>query len=88
MPDTSSTPTGVKWYVHVNQHKIRKNIHAPPEEIDHPVAVRRGRSGVVSYGSTVKLPPNSVIRYSPHEPLLACGARLVIECEEKPEIVS
>ena len=88
MPDTSSTHTGVKWYVHVNQHKIRKNIHATDSELSPPIAIRRGKSGPVVYAFDVRLPAGSVIRYSPHQPILSCGARLVIECEEKPEIVS
>lgn len=79
----------MKYYIHVNQHKIRSNINAKtPEEIEPPVAVRRGKSGAVSYGSSVRIPDGSVIRYSPDTPLLSCGARLVIECSEKPEILS
>lgn len=86
MPDTSSTPTGVKWYVHVNQHKIRKNIHS--SEPEPPIAIKKGKTGKPVYGSHVRLPAGSVMVYSPAVPILSCGARLVIECEEKPEIVS
>jgi hypothetical protein len=75
-----------KWYVHVNQHKIRKNINA--SEIDPPIAVKRGKTGPSVYCSDVVLGPGSRLTYSPHAPILSCGARLVIECEEKPEIVS
>lgn len=74
-----------KWYVHVNQHKIRSNIRA--EEIDPPIAVRRGKSGPVRYGSHVKLPAGSQLVYSPKCSLLSCGARLVIECPEEPEVI-
>jgi len=76
----------MKWYVHVNQHKIRKNIHA--EHPVAPVAVRRGRSGNVLYGNDIRLPAGSRIIYSPHAPLLSCGARLVIECDEEPMILA
>ncbi len=72
------------WYVHVNQHKIRKNIHA--EEIEPPIAVKEGKSGQSRYASSVLLPARARLVYSPHEPLLSCGARLVIECEEEPVI--
>lgn len=82
----SSMPMAVKWYVHVNQHKIRKNIHA--EEIDPPIAVKRGKSGTPRYCNSVELGHSSRLVYSPHQPLLSCGARLVIECEEEPIIVS
>jgi hypothetical protein len=73
------------WYIHVNQHKIRKNIHA--EVIDPPVSIRKGRTGRVSYGTRVRIPDGSTIVYSPYDPVLACGARLVIECPSEPEII-
>lgn len=78
--------TPSKWYVHVNQHKIRSNIRA--EEVDPPIAVKRGRSGQPKYCSSVDLPPGSRLHYSPHTPLLSCGARLVIECDTEPTITS
>jgi len=74
------------WYVHVNQHKIRSNIHADPENLQAPITVRRGRSGRSTTGNSVRLPAGSRIVYSPRTPLLACGARLVIECDEEPII--
>lgn len=72
----------MKWYIHVNQHKIRKNISA---EVKEPVVrVQRGRSGPSTYVNSVRIPDGSVMRYSPDNPLLACGARLVIECPSEP----
>ena len=71
------------WYVHVNQHKIRSNIHA--ETIDPPISVRRGRNGRAVYGMGVRIPDGSSLVYSPDSPLLPCGARLVIECPTEPE---
>lgn len=73
-----------KWYIHVNQHKIRKNIHA--EAPEPPIAVRRGKSGKATYGTSVSIPDNSRIVYSSGSPLLSCGARLVIECPTEPEV--
>ena len=77
-----------KWYVHVNQHIIRKNIHAKTEDLQAPIAVKRGRSGRSNTGSDVRLPAGSRIIYSPHDPILSCGARLVIECDEEPVILA
>ena len=74
-----------KWYVHVNQHKIRKNIRA--ENIEPPIAVKRGKSGSTRYANSVRLSSGSTLIYSPHSHILGCGARLVIECDEEPEIL-
>lgn len=76
----------MKYYIHVNQHIIRKNIGATEKE--PPVAVRRGKTGGVQYGMAFRIPGGSVIRYSPDVPILSCGARLVIECDSEPEIIS
>lgn len=75
-----------KWYIHVNQHKIRKNINAEnPEPV---IAVHKGKAGKPKYRSSVRIPDGSCMVYDPRSPLLECGARLVIECDEEPEIVS
>lgn len=76
----------VKWYIHVNQHKIRKNIHANHDELDPPIAIKRGKTGRTKYASRVSIPNGSRLVYSPHSPILSCGARLVIECNEEPVI--
>lgn len=74
----------MKWYIHVNQHKIRRNINA--EDPEPPIAIKRGKSGRTSYTNGVVIPDGSRIIYSPAVPLLSCGARLVIECPTEPEI--
>lgn len=71
------------WYVHVNQHVIRKNIRAKDKE--PPISIRKGKSGPANYVYQCELPAGSVMVYSPDEPLLSCGARLVIECPEEPK---
>lgn len=73
-----------KWYVHVNQHIIRRNIRA--ERPEPPIRIQRGFSGRPIYGNRVRLPDGATLVYSPHASLLACGARLVIECSSEPEI--
>ena len=77
----------LKWYIHVNQHKIRSNIHAEDSDIQAPITVKRGRSGRSATGSDVRIPDGSRIIYSPRTPILNCGARLVIECPSEPEIL-
>ena len=72
------------WYIHVNQHKIRKNINS--EEIDPPIAIRK-RSGPVRYANSVKVPEGSVLIYDPNNRILSCGARLVLQCPSEPEIL-
>ena len=76
-----------KWYIHVNQHKIRSNINASPENIQAPITIKRGRSGRSTSGNNVRIPDGSHIIYSPYSPLLACGARVVIECPSEPTIL-
>lgn len=71
------------WYVHVNQHKIRKNINA--RTFEPPITVRKGKNGKSRSFMGVRIPDGSIIRYSPDKPILPCGARLVIECREEPE---
>jgi hypothetical protein len=88
----ASRPSGIrdlqimKWYVHVNQHIIRKNINAETKE--PPVTIRRGRSGTSVRCFSADLGAGSRVIYSPDNPILSCGARLVIECPEEPIIVS
>lgn len=73
------------WYIHVNQHKIRSNIHAEVKE--PPVAIKRGKGGRARYAFAVNIPDGSSIHYNPVAPILPCGARLVIECPTEPEII-
>lgn len=77
---------GPKWYIHVNQHTIRKNINAEVKE--PPIAIKRGKNGVSVYANNVRIPDGSHIIYSPDNPILSCGARLVIETPTEPVIVS
>lgn len=74
----------MKWYVHVNHYKIRSNIHA--ESPDPPIAIRRGKTGKATYAMGVHLPVGSKLVYNPANPLLPCGARLVIECPTEPVV--
>lgn len=75
----------IRYYTHVNRGVIdsnRKNGTNNP-----PIAVKRGKTGKAEYAFEVELPENSRMVYSPHDPILACGARLVIVSDTKPTII-
>lgn len=75
----------VKYYTHVNRGVIDSNRK---HGTNNPaISIRRGKTGRSEYANEVELPPGSRMIYSPHEPLLACGARLVIVSDSKPVIV-
>ncbi len=67
-----------KTYIHVNQHKIRANLK---HGTDVPViTVKSGKTN--KYCHDVEILGPSVVRYSETDkPILACGARVVIETE-------
>jgi len=74
------------YFVHVNRNIIASNTkHGRSEPA---VRIQKGRYGKPTYATEVRLPAGGIIRYSPLSPILPCGARLVIECEEKPEVIS
>ncbi len=75
----------VKYYTHVNRGVIDSNRKHGKN--DPPIAIKRGKTGKSEYAFRVELPPNSEMIYSPHDPILACGARLVIVSDEAPRIV-
>lgn len=67
-----------KTYIHVNQHKIRSNKkHGTNEPV---ITVKQGKSN--RYGHSVDiLGPSRVVYGGSGAPILACGARVVIETE-------
>lgn len=69
--------------IHVNQHKIRKNIKS--EDKEPPLTVRTSKQ--ITYGNKVDiLDDNGIvvasIIYSPDKPL-SCGARCWIETKQE-----
>lgn len=73
------------YYTHVNRGVIDSNRK---HGTDNPaITIRRGKTGKSEYATEVLLPEGSRMIYSAHEPILACGARLVIVSETKPEII-
>ena len=64
-----------KKRIHINQHVIKKNRLKGTD--DPPITIKFGSENI--YASSVTILGPSVLRYSPHKPLLPCGARLVLE---------
>lgn len=72
-------------YIHVNRNTIASNAK---HGTDKPaVRFQKGRYGKPSYAHEVQINGPSRVIYSPHEPLLPCGARLVIATEAEVEII-
>lgn len=75
----------VDWYVHVDRGIIDANRKHGRN--DPPVTIRRGRYGKSTKCFEVELPAGSVMVYNPHEPVLPCGARLVVKCSSEPTVI-
>lgn len=79
-----------KYYTHINRGTIDSN--RKHNKNDPPIATKRGKTGKSKMSHTlvfVDKDGNEVARaiYSPHKPILSCGARLVIESEYEPRII-
>ena len=72
----------MKTRIHVNQHKIRKNLK---ENQNEPViTVKRGKENI--YCKRVKILGDSeVLQSVTDKPILSCGARVVIVTEAEVE---
>lgn len=75
----------MSWYVNINKYTIRDNAIRGTD--NPPVRVSKGKSGKGLYCSELELPAGSRIIYSALEPILKCGARLVIECPTQPKVI-
>lgn len=74
-----------KWYVHISQTRLRANLR---NQTDEPVIrMQRGRYGQPEYAKRLKFSKGVILQAPYGKPLLPCGARLVIECDEKPEVL-
>jgi hypothetical protein len=73
------------YFTHVNRGVIDANRKHGRD--DPPVTFRRGKRGKATYCNEVALPPGSRMIYSAHEPLLPCGARLVVVSPTAPEVI-
>lgn len=77
-----------KVLIHVNQHRIRRNIRACPSEREAVFTVKQGRTNryansvaLVAGGATV-----ATLVYQPDKPL-SCGARVWLEVGSGVEVV-
>lgn len=73
----------------INKGTILSNAKQGTEE--PPIRVARTKSGKGEYGSDVSIldaDGNEVARliYSPHEPIMSCGARLVLQTNHEARI--
>lgn len=75
----------VDHYVHVDRGVIDSN--RKHGRSDPPVTIRRGKRGRSQKCFEVELPAGSRMVYSPHEPILSCGARLVVVCPTEPQVI-
>lgn len=77
----------MKTIIHVNQNKIRANIHK--ENPDPVLTVKTYKSNTYGYEALLKDEQGNVVAkvvYSPHKPL-SCGARVWIETQNEVEVM-
>lgn len=75
----------MSWFININKHVIAKNAKTGSDE--PPVRISKGKTGRPQYCHAASIPAGSAIIYSAHEPILKCGARLVIQCPTKPGVI-
>ena len=68
----------MKTIIHINQHKIRHNIHKSERHKEPVITVKNYKSN--TYCNEVEILGESKVVYSPDKPL-SCGARCWIETE-------
>jgi hypothetical protein len=73
------------YYTHINRGVIDSNRKHGTER--PAVRFQKGKYGQPTYAFEVDIPGPSKVIYSPHEPILPCGARLVIVSEQEPVVV-
>ena len=68
----------MKTIIHINQHKIRNNIHKSERHKEPVITVKNYKSN--TYCDEVEILGKSKVIYSPDK-TLSCGARCWIETE-------
>ena len=71
------------YYIHINQHHIRHN--RKPENKDKqipPIVIKRGKYKNVATAYEVEIIGSSRLIYDAFQPILNCGARLVLVCDD------
>ena len=76
-------------YIHVNQGNIKGNLKTVrtgrDQELKPVITIKEGKSNV--YCNAVAILGPSKVVYGHDEPLLSCGARVVIETTSEVEII-
>ena len=76
-------------YIHVNQGNIKGNLKTirtgRDQELKPVITIKEGKSNV--YCNAVAILGPSKVVYGHDEPLLSCGARVVIETTSEVEII-
>ena len=76
-------------YIHVNQGNIKGNLKTVrtgrDQELKPVITIKEGKSNV--YCNAVAILGPSKVIYGHDEPLLSCGARVVIETTSEVEII-
>ena len=75
----------MKTIIHINQHKIRANIHKNERHKEPVITVKNYKSN--TYCNEVNILGESKVVYSPDKPL-SCGARCWVETESEVEIIN
>lgn len=73
------------YYTHINRGIIDSNRKHGTNK--PPICYRKGKTGKAVYAHEIELPAGSRILYQPHDPVLSCGARLVIISETEPTVI-
>jgi hypothetical protein len=72
-------------FIHVNRNIIASN--AKHGRSEPPVRYQKGKYGKSVYAHEVEIDGPSRVIYSAHEPILPCGARLVIATESEVRVI-
>ena len=70
------------FYTHISRGVIDSNRKHGTN--NPPVRFQRGKYGKPTYAQEVTIDGPCRVIYSPHEPILPCGARMVITSEVQP----
>ncbi len=73
------------YFTHINRNVIDANRKQGRN--DPVVRFQRGRHGAPTYAHRVRINGPSEVIYDPDNPILPCGARLVIASEIEPEVI-
>ena len=74
------------FYTHINRNIIDSNRRNGTN--NPPIRYQKGKTGKAVYAHEIELPAGSRIIYQASNPILSCGARVVIVSETEPTVIS